>query len=383
MRGVSIPPFYAGLIGRRASELARAGRAVIPMQFGQPTAGAPPGALAAARSALESDPMGYWESGALSERLLAFYRDEHGVTLDPRQLLLTAGASAALVATFAACFARGDRVAITRPGYPAYRNALLGLGLVPVEMECSSRNGFRPTAAMLAALDPAPAGFVLASPANPTGAMVDRAEMTRIVAVCKERGIRLVSDEIYHGITFEAPAVSALEVDPDTIVINSFSKRYRMPGWRLGWLVAPAAVTSTLHSYLINFFLTPSSVAQHAALAAMDETVELQRSVEEYAVNRALLVRELPRMGFAHVSPPEGAFYVYADVGHVTGDSLSFCLQLLEDTGVAIAPGIDFDPEFGKRFVRLSFAVSTNETKRACELLNEWCKQRGAPAIVR
>lgn len=376
MRGASIPPFYAGLIGRRSHELARAGRTIIPMHFGQPTAGAPPAALAAAHAAIDRDPMGYWESGALVERIARFYHDEHHVDLPAGRVLLAAGASAALIATFAACFTRGDRIAVTRPGYPAYRNALVGLGLTPVEMICSAANGFRPTAKMLAAVDPPPAGFVLASPANPTGAMVDRTELEAIAAVCRERGIRLISDEIYHGITFGADAVSALEIDAGVIVINSFSKRYRMPGWRLGWIVAPDDLVERLHAYLINFFLTASSVAQHAALAAFDEPVELARSVADYATNRALLVAALPQIGFAEVMPPDGAFYLYADVRHLTQDSLGFCLGLLEDTGIGLAPGIDFDPQHGHEYVRVSFAVSTRETQQAIDLLARWLPQR-------
>lgn len=378
MRGAHIPPFYAGLVGRRTYELARAGRTIIPMHFGQPTAGAPPAALAAARAALERDAMGYWESSALAERIARFYGDEHDVDVPAGRVLLAAGASAALIATFAACFSRGDRVAVTRPGYPAYRNSLVALGLTPVELICSAADGFRPTAKMLAAIDPPPAGFVLASPANPTGAMVDRTELEAIVAVCRERSIQLISDEIYHGITFGAPSVSALEIDARAIVINSFSKRYRMPGWRLGWIVAPDALVERLRAYLINFFLTPSSIAQHAALAAFEDSDELSRSVREYAANRAMLVDRLPRIGFGEVTPPAGAFYVYADVRHLTNDSLRFCLDLLNDTGVGFAPGIDFDPEDGQGFVRLSFAVSTRETEQAIDLLARWLAERAA-----
>lgn len=373
MKGPVIPPFYAGEVGRRGAIRLRAGQPVITMNFGQPSAGAPKAALEAARRAMDSDPLGYWESQQLRERLAAHYVETYGVTVEPERILLTAGASAALVTVFMALFRPGDRVAVVRPGYPAYRNSLLALGLVPVEIDCTRSPGYRPTPEQLAALDPAPAGFILASPANPTGAMVGKQELAAFAEVCSERGIQLISDEIYHGITYGRRAVCALEVDDDAIVVNSFSKLYRMPGWRLGWLVAPSALASRLDSYLVNFFLTPPALSQHAALAAFDDLGELRASVAGYARNRELLLEALPRLGCRDVVAPEGAFYFYVDVGHLTNDSLAFCRRLLDDTGVSLAPGIDFDPgERGRRCVRISFAVRTPEVERAIELLAGW-----------
>lgn len=305
-------------------------------------------------------------------RIARHYRDSYGVEVAPERILLTSGASAGLVAAFAALFAPGDRVGVCRPGYPAYRNALHALGRVPVEIDCGAEVNYRLDAAMLAAIDPPLQGLVAASPANPTGAMLDREQLTRLAAECHRRGIRLVSDEIYHGISFGAPAVSALEVDPDAIVINSFSKLYRMPGWRLGWLVAPAAIASRLSAYVINFFLTPSTLSQQAALAAFDDQADLDAVVASYRVNRDLLLRALPGFGLRGIAPPDGAFYLYADVGHLTRDSLAFCKKLLADTGIATAPGIDFDPRDGQRCIRLSFAVTTAEVERAIALLGPW-----------
>jgi aspartate/methionine/tyrosine aminotransferase len=372
MRGPVIPPFYAGEIGRRAAARVRAGRPVIAMNFGQPAAGAPAAALAVAHATLDRDALGYHESVALTERLARHYREVYGIELEPGRLLLTAGASAGLVATFASSFRAGDRVAVVKPGYPAYRNTLRALGLIPVELDCSNAAGFKPAPAMLVALDPAPAGFILASPANPTGAMVDAAEMAALVEVCRRRGIQLISDEIYHGISYGRRAVSALEYDRDAIVINSYSKLYRMPGWRLGWMVAPADRASAMSAYLINMFLTPPTLAQHAALAAMDATDDIAHWVAVYARNRQRLIAGLADLGITRIVPPDGAFYAYADVGHLTSDSLAFCVRAVEETGVALAPGIDFDPDQGHRFVRFSFAVSEEQIEQALALLGGW-----------
>ena len=371
LRGVDVPPFYAGKIGRAAAELARAGRSVIPMHFGQPTAGTPPSALAAARRVLAEDPTGYFESRELIERIARHYRERYGLELEPGRILLTAGASAALVAVFAALFEAGDRIGVCRPGYPAYRNALRALGREAVELDCGPEVDFRLGPAALERAGRLH-GLVLASPANPTGAMLDRARLAALIADCRARGVRLISDEIYHGISYGARAVSALELDPEAIVINSFSKLFRMPGWRLGWLVAPKALAARLSAYVVNFFLTPPTLSQHAALAAFDDAAELERSVASYAVNRERLLAGLTAAGLERITPPEGAFYLYADVGHLTDDSLAFCRRLLEDTGVALAPGIDFDPVHGQRFIRLSFAVTTAQVEEAIARLGPW-----------
>ena len=372
LRGPSVPVFQAGEIGRRAAVRQRAGLATIGMHFGQPSCGAPAAAIAAAHRALDTDVLGYWESEALRERLARHYQDSYHVQVDPKRILLTAGASAALVACFAAMFRAGDRIALTRPGYPAYRNTLRALGIEAVEIPCGPEYHSRLTADMVAKLDPAPAGLILASPANPTGAMLDHDQLQAVIAVCHARGILLLSDEIYHGITFGTRAVSALEIDPDAVVVNSFSKLYRMPGWRLGWLVVPESWAAELSSYLINMFLTPSTVAQYAALAAMDVPDDLQHYVELYGRNRTRLVAGLASLGVANVQPPDGAFYLYADISHITQDSLQFCRRAVDEIGVALAPGVDFDVRDGQHTVRFSFAVSETEVEQALALLAEW-----------
>jgi len=372
LRGPFVTPFHAGEIARRGTARLRAGLQFIPMHFGQPSAGAPAAAIAAAHRVLDRDPLGYQEIVELRERIAAYYAETHGVQVDLDRILLTAGASAALVAAYAALFRPGDRVAIMRPGYPAYRNTMCAMRLEPVEVACGPEMDFRPTPALIESLQPVPQGIVIASPANPTGAMLDGAQLAAMLATCRERGIRVISDEIYHGISFGKRAVSALELDPDAIVINSYSKLYRMPGWRLGWMVAPPQLAEQLHVYLINMFLTPSTLAQHAALAAMDEREDLAHWVRVYERNRARLIEGLAAIGITRIVPPDGAFYLYADVGHLTGDSMQFCLRAVDEIGVGLAPGIDFDPDAGRHFVRFSFAVTPEEIERALELLAEW-----------
>jgi aspartate/methionine/tyrosine aminotransferase len=229
---------------------------------------------------------------------------------------------------------------------------------------------------MIRELAPAPAGLILTSPSNPTGTMLDPDEQTAIAAVCRERGIRILSDETYHGITFAAPAHSMLESDPDAIIVNTFSKYWCMTGWRLGWCVVPAPQVDVMRRYAANLFLVPPTLSQHVALAAMDETAELDAHVATYAVNRKLLMDALPRMGITRIAPADGAFYLYADIGHLTGDSLLWCRELLDATGLALNTGRDFDSVHGHRFIRISFAVSTVETVRAIEILGGWLRQR-------
>ena len=292
--------------------------------------------------------------------------------LRPQRILLTAGASAGLVAAFTSLFRTGDTVALCNPGYPAYRNTLRALGMEPLEIACGADRDFKFAPDLLDSLEQPPAGLVLASPANPTGAMLDSRALSAVTTCCRDRGIHLISDEIYHGITFGEAAVSALESDQELIVINSFSKLYRMPGWRLGWMVAPEEWVETISANLINMFLTPPTLAQHAALAAMGEPQDLLREVASYRENRDILVRGLKTLGIDQVEPPAGAFYVYADMSQFTGDSLHFCIRAVDEIGLALAPGIDFDPVNGKGFVRFSFAIATSQIQEALRLLGEW-----------
>lgn len=269
--GARVEPFYAVEINRLAHERSRRGLPVIHMEVGQPSAGAPRAAIEAGRRALVSADQGYWESGALKERIAALYGERYGQSPDSSQVILSMGASGALVLSLALLFERGGRVAVARPGYPAHRNVLRALGLEPVELDCGAETRFQPTAAMIAALEPAPAGLILTSPSNPTGTMLERAELQALAAVCKAREIRIISDETYHGITFGRRAHSMIEFDSDAVVVNTFSKYWCMTGWRLGWAMAPTDLVDAMNRYTANLFLVPPTLAQHVALVAMDE----------------------------------------------------------------------------------------------------------------
>ncbi|MDR3510592.1 MAG: aminotransferase class I/II-fold pyridoxal phosphate-dependent enzyme [Caulobacteraceae bacterium] len=376
-----IDPFYAIGVSHLAHELKSQGASIIHMEFGQPSTGAPKAAIAVAHKVLDTDGLGYWESPALKTRIARHYAETYGVAVDPAQLILTCGASPALLLALASSFDPGDRVALARPGYVAYRNTLKALHMVPVEIACGPESRFQLTAAHLAALDPAPAGVIVASPANPTGTIIEPAEMAAIAEVCRRRGIRIISDEIYHGLSYVEPARSMLEFEPNALVVNSFSKYFSMVGWRLGWLLSPMDHVHRARAYVSNLFLTAPSLSQHAALAAMDAREELEGHVEVYRRNRALLLEALPKLGLRAIAPPDGAFYIYADIGHLTDDSLAFCKQLLRDTGVATAPGVDFDPVEGRHFIRISFAVSTPEVEEALRRLEPWFAAQTAAAV--
>ena len=379
---VDIDPFHAMAISRTAHQMKAKGKSIIHMEFGQPSTGAPAAALKVAHEVLDRDPMGYWESPELKARISRHYKETQGLDVAPERILLTCGASPALVTALTAGFAPGDRIALARPGYVAYRNSIKALKLTPVEIACGPESDYRLGAAHLASLDPAPKGVIVASPANPTGAIIPPEELARIVAVCRERGISIISDEIYHGLSYGKQTRSMLAFDPDTVVINSFSKYFSMVAWRLGWLVAPASRLDHYRSYAANLFLTAPSLSQHAALAAMDCSDELDGHVAAYAANRALMLAALPGFGLSAIAPPDGAFYIYADVGHLTDDSLAFCDAMVRETGVATAPGIDFDPVAGGRFIRISFAVSTAEVREAIRRLTPWFAAQAAAAAA-
>ncbi|MFA9219096.1 MAG: pyridoxal phosphate-dependent aminotransferase [Sphingomonadaceae bacterium] len=367
-----LAPFHAISIGRMAHALQAEGRSVIHMEFGQPSTSAPAAAIARAHQVLDSDAMGYWESTPLKQRLARYYHDSYGVAVDASRFILTCGASPALVLALSTLFSPGDRIAMARPGYVAYRNTLKALHMEPVEIACGAEVRFQLTAAALAALEPAPAGVILASPANPTGTVIAAEELAAIAAVCRARGIRIISDEIYHGLSYVEPAQTMLAAAPEAVVISSFSKYFSMAGWRLGWLLVPASEVERAQAYCGNLFLTPPSLSQHAALAAFDALDELDGHLTVYRENRRLLLEALPALGLTAIAPPDGAFYLYANIAHLTDDSLAFCKQLLNDTGVATAPGIDFDPVDGHHFIRLSFAVSTAEIAEAVRRMQPW-----------
>lgn len=374
----AIEPFRAIVISRLAHALKAEGRSVIHMEFGQPSTGAPPRAIAQAHGVLDADGMGYWESAPLKARIARLYQDRYGVEVSPDRLLLTCGASPALVLALSSRFSPGDRIAMARPGYVAYRNTVKALRMVPVEIACGPDQHFQLTANALSALDPAPAGVIIASPANPTGSVIAPDEMGAIAQVCRTRNIAILSDEIYHGLSYVGPQPSMLQFEPEAMIINSFSKYWSMAGWRLGWLLVPDPHIETARAYIGNLFLTPPSLSQHAGLVAMDEHEVLEGHLDVYRRNRARMLEALPALGLKSIAPPDGAFYIWADIGHLTDDSLAFCERLLHDTGVATAPGVDFDPVDGHRFMRFSFAVSTPEIEDALARMIPWFAARAA-----
>lgn len=309
-----IDPFHAMTISALAHKLAADGRSIIHMEFGQPSTGAPQKAIERAQHVLATDPMGYWESQPLKERIVQHYQDTYGVSLTADQIILTCGASPALVLALTVSFVPGARVALARPGYVAYRNVLRALHMEPIELACGEAERFQLTAEAIAALDPAPQGLILASPANPTGTILSATEMQAIVRVCQDRKICIISDEIYHGLSYGEPAHSVLEYDATALVVNSFSKYFSMAPWRLGWLVVPPEKVDAARARMGNLFLTPSSLSQHAGLAAFECQDELEGHVQTYRRNRDLLLKALPQLGLNHIAPPDGAFYIYADI---------------------------------------------------------------------
>ncbi len=375
----NVSPFIVMDVLRAANERAAAGATVLHLEVGQPGTPAPRRVVEAARRALDVDNVGYTEASgrpSLRRRIAQHYRDRHGLDIDPARIMVTTGSSGGFLLAFLACFDAGDRVGLAAPGYPAYRNILSALGVEAVLLPTEAEHRFQPTleiidrAAQQAAgpLD----GLIVASPSNPTGTMLGRAELADLVEGCRARGIRLVSDEIYHGITYGAPAVTALELGDDAVVVNSFSKYFSMTGWRLGWLVLPEELVRPIECLGQNLFISAPTVSQYAGEAAFDCTAELDAYVAAYARSRALLLAELPRAGFAKLAPADGAFYIYADVRHRTNDSDAFCRRMLAETGVASTPGIDFDPARGNGYVRFSFAAAESDIAEAVRRLRAW-----------
>ncbi len=360
---------------RRAEE---SGRRIIHMEVGQPGTGAPKGALQAVRAALDGDTLGYTVAlglPALRRRIARLYADWYGVDLNPDRVIVTSGSSGAFLLAFTALFDTGDRVGIGAPGYPSYRQILKALGLSPVDLPTAPENRYQPVPEDFAGLDLA--GLMVASPANPTGTMLDRDAMSALIEACAAQGTAFVSDEIYHGLEYGKKAVTALEITDDCYVINSFSKYFSMTGWRVGWMVVPEDHIRIIERLAQNMFICAPHVGQVAALAAMDCADELQANVEVYRRNRELMLEGLPRAGFGNIAPPDGAFYVYADVSDLTDDSRALAAEILEQAGVAVTPGLDFDPARGHGTLRFSYARSTEDIEEGLQRLARFMQARG------
>lgn len=370
-----VPPFIVMDVMRAAAERAAAGDDVLHLEVGQPSTGAPQAVLEAAKAALDADPIGYTLAlgiEPLRARIARHYADEYGVAIPEERIVVTTGSSGAFLLAFLAAFEPGDRVGLAAPGYPAYRNILTALGITPVLLPVGAQSHFQPSSAILEAVGESLDGLIVASPSNPTGSMLGAAELGDLARYCHDQGIRLVSDEIYHGITYGERAVTAAAQSTEAIVVNSFSKYYSMTGWRLGWMVVPPDLLRAVECLAQNFFISPPTLSQRAALAVFDCREELDRNVARYARNRALLLEELPKAGFHRLAPADGAFYLYADIAHLSNDSQEFCRRMLTETGVAATPGVDFDPEQGHRAMRFSFAGSTEDMAEAARRLRRW-----------
>ncbi len=369
-----ISPFFVMEVMKAAARRQELVGDVLHLEVGQPSTPAPAAALAAAASAMSGDRLGYTEATglpSLRERIARLYTDRHGIDVDAGRVVVTVGASGGFTLAMLACFDAGDRVAMTEPGYAAYRNIMMALGLEVVPIPVGAATGFNPTVDHVRSALPL-SGLVIASPSNPTGTVIGGELMASLTAFCREQGIRVVSDEIYHRITFGAEEVSALDYEAEAVVVQSFSKYQSMTGWRVGWLVAPDDLVAPIERLAQNLFISAPAISQHAALGSFDAVAELDDHVARYRVNRDLVVEGLKGMGFDRLAPADGAFYVWADVGDLGIDSQILCRRWLEETGVAVTPGIDFDPASGGRFVRFSYSESTADIAEAVRRLERW-----------
>jgi aspartate/methionine/tyrosine aminotransferase len=374
-----VAPFLAMDVLAAAAAKERQGGSVVHMEVGQPSAPAPRAAREAAKAALDAGRIGYTEAlgiAPLRERIARHYRETYGVTIAPERVIVTTGSSAGFVLAFLSLFDAGQRVAITAPGYPAYRNILKALDLEPVEIPLSKADGWimTPGAVERVHSERALHGVLAMSPANPSGTMLGRQALADLGQMCRRLGLWFVSDEIYHGLTYGEAASTALTSDDDAVVINSFSKYYCMTGWRIGWVVVPERLVRPMERLAQNLYISPPYLSQIAALASFDAIDELEAVKAGYARNRALLLEELPRIGITEMHPVDGAFYIYADIARFTNDSIAFCKRMLDETGVAATPGVDFDAHEGSHYMRLSFAGSVNVCREAMARLATWMK---------
>ena len=379
-RGASAPPFMVvdviSAANARQAALPPGAPGVIRMEVGQPGTGAPAGAVEAAHAALRSgNPLGYTEAfgrRSLRERIAAHYRDWYGLDVPAERVAVTVGASGAFPLAFLAAFDPGDRVAMAAPFYPPYVNIITALGMVPVIMEAGPETRYQPSLAMLERLDPRPDGLIVASPCNPVGTMLHPEELAAIAHWCDANGVRLISDEIYHGLHYESAISTAAALSPSAVVINSFSKYFSMTGWRVGWMVLPEDLVRPVECLAQNFFISAPYISQVVAEAAFDCQDELRANIAGYRRSRDFLLTALPEAGFNRLSPAEGAFYLFADISERSNDSMAFCARILAETGVAVTPGVDFDRTRGNRFLRFSYCGPEADMREAARRLKAW-----------
>ncbi|MCJ2109567.1 aminotransferase class I/II-fold pyridoxal phosphate-dependent enzyme [Methylobacterium sp. E-041] len=376
-RAAAVAPFLAMDVMAAAAGKARAGEDVVRMEVGQPSAPAPRAVIVAAQRALEGGRVPYTEALGMPElraRIARDYRERYGVAVAPKRVVVTTGSSAGFILAFLSLFDAGARVGVPQPGYPAYHNILAALDLVPVPMRLRAADRYAPTAALLRETHAAHAlsGVLVMSPANPSGTVIGEAALAELCAAARALGLPFVSDEIYHGLGYGVPTTTALRFDPDAIVINSFSKYHCMTGWRVGWMVVPDALVRPIERLAQHLYISAPTLSQVAALAAFDATEELDAVRDGYARNRAILLDAFPGLGLGRTHPVDGAFYLYADVAHLTNDASAFCRRMLDEAGVAATPGLDFDREAGHHHVRFSFAGSEAECREAVRRLRTW-----------
>ncbi|UPJ66292.1 aminotransferase class I/II-fold pyridoxal phosphate-dependent enzyme [Bradyrhizobium sp. 191] len=378
-RRSDVPPFMVMDVMAAAARIEASGGHVIHMEVGQPAAGAPRTAIAAAHAALEAGRIDYTSAlgiPSLRERIARHYRDTYGCDVSPERIVVTTGSSGGFILAFLSMFEPGDRVAVTVPGYPPYRHILTALGCEPVLIEATNETRHALTGeALIAAHRKAPLkGVLVGSPANPTGTMMSREALAGLIAAAEDAGIRFISDEIYHGLDYAFPAVTAAALSEHALVINSFSKYFCMTGWRVGWMVVPEILVRPIERLQQNLSISVPSLSQIAAEAAFDGAAEMEEIKHGYQENRRILIDGLPKAGLTRFLPADGAFYLYADVSDFTSDSFEFAKQMLEQARVAATPGVDFDPIHGRSFIRFSYARSLDEMREAVDRIAEWLK---------
>ncbi|WP_439522695.1 pyridoxal phosphate-dependent aminotransferase [Marivita sp.] len=374
----AVDPFIVMDVMEAARQAEDAGRHIIHMEVGQPGTPAPVLARESLVAAMRDDPLGYTVAlglPRLRRRIARLYGDWYNVDLDPARVVVTPGSSGGFILAFTALFDAGDRIALGAPGYPSYRQIMKSLSLKPVEVQTRAEARFQLEPSDLEGIDCQ--GMMVASPANPTGTMLNKDALGALVDVAQDKGAAFLSDEIYHGIEYDHKAVTALEVSDDVCVINSFSKYFSMTGWRVGWLVMPEANVRQVERLAQNMFICAPHAAQVAALAAMDAGDELESNMAVYRENRRLMIEGLPRAGFDRIAPPDGAFYVYADIAHLTKDSRAFARAILDEAGVAVTPGLDFDPVRGGGTLRFSYARSTEDIIEGLDRLSRFMREQG------
>jgi aspartate/methionine/tyrosine aminotransferase len=375
----AVPPFMVMDVMAAAARIEAAGGRVVHMEVGQPAAPPPMAAVAAARAALGARPIGYTEAlgiQSLRGRIARHYRERHGLDIDPGRIIVTTGSSAGFILAFLALFEPGDRVALAVPGYPPNRHVLSALGGEPVLIDTSAASRWAITPErLLAAHRRTPLqGVLIASPANPTGTMMTTAAIEALIEAAEAEGIRVISDEIYHGLDYAFAAETAARFSQSAVIINSFSKYYCMTGWRVGWMLAPEPLVRPIERLQGNLAISVPTLSQIAAEAAFEGTQELEAVKLVYETNRRLLLEGLPKAGLERILPVDGAFYLYADVSRFSSDSFAFAKRMLEEAGVAATPGIDFDPHNGKHFIRFCYAGSTADMQEAVARIGSWLK---------